>query len=109
MLRILSVVAFSCQKKFYNSCMPRRFRKIQKRTKPVEGVSGRFWAAFSDAYTFGATLLVSMGIFGVAGYYLDQWFGTLPTFTVALLLIGIYLSFRVFIKDVLKRGRVRNG
>jgi len=52
---------------------------------------------------------VSMGIFGVAGYYLDQWLGTLPTFTVALLLIGIYLSFRVFIKDVLKRGRVRMG
>ncbi|MBK6585790.1 AtpZ/AtpI family protein [Coprothermobacter proteolyticus] len=109
MLRKLSVVALSCQKIFYNLGMPRRFRKIRKQRKPVEAGSGRFWAAFSDAYTFGATLLVSMGIFGVAGYYLDQWLGTLPTFTVALLLIGIYLSFRVFIKDVLKRGRVRNG
>jgi len=66
MLRKLSVVALSCQKIFYNLGMPRRFRKIRKQRKPVEAGSGRFWAAFSDAYTFGATLLVSMGIFGVA-------------------------------------------
>lgn len=36
MLRKLSVVAFSCQKKFYKFFLQRRFRKIQKRTKLVE-------------------------------------------------------------------------
>ncbi|WP_245533124.1 AtpZ/AtpI family protein [Coprothermobacter platensis] len=88
--------------------MVKRFRKIEKK-RPVDGNTGRFWAAFSDAYTFGITLLVSMGLFGVVGYYLDEWVHTLPTFTVAFILIGIYLSFRVFIKDINRRGRVKNG
>lgn len=88
--------------------MAKRFRKIEK-SKNFNVNSGKFWVAFSDAYTFGATLLVSMGLFGVAGYYLDKWLHTLPTFTVALVIIGIYLSFRVFIKDIMRRGRIKNG
>ncbi|NPV88498.1 AtpZ/AtpI family protein [Coprothermobacteraceae bacterium] len=83
------------------SVVVRRIRKLAKKVPTVAGTS--FWTAFSSAYTFGATLMVSMALFGGLGYLVDDWLGTLPTFTIGLAVVGIFLAFRVLIKDITRR------
>jgi len=92
MLRKLSVVALSWQKMFYNLGMPRRFRKIRKQRKPVEAGSGRFWRRSVTLTPLEQPCLCPW-VFWCGRLLLGSVLGTLPTFTVALLLIGIYLSF----------------
>ena len=39
---------------------------------------------FGDALAQAFELVVTPGLFGLAGYALDRWLGTLPLFTIAL-------------------------
>jgi apolipoprotein N-acyltransferase len=54
----------------------------------------------------GTQMLVIMGLFTFGGYWLDKWLGfSIPVFTVALSLIGIFAAFYLTLKDLLKTNK----
>ncbi len=85
---------------------PRRFIKheeIDKKKKMKRAEWKEIWANFSSAYGFGITLLSGMIIGFLIGHYIDKWLNTGVIFTLGMVSLGIYISFDIFIREIMKK------
>jgi len=56
------------------------------------------WRALGSLATVGTTLVVATALATVGGYFLDDWLGTKPVFTLIGLGLGIVTGFRDFFR-----------
>jgi F0F1-type ATP synthase assembly protein I len=85
---------------------PRRFIKeeeIKRKQAMKESQWKEIWAHFSSAYGFGITLLSGMIIGFLIGHYIDVWLHTGVMFTLGFVSLGIYISFDIFIREIMKK------
>ena len=57
-------------------------------------MAARALAVFGDALALAFELIVTPGIFGVGGFFLDRWAGTLPVFTITFTVV--VLSYMIW-------------
>lgn len=55
--------------------------------------------AVADGFAKAVELVVTPGLFGVAGYFLDRWLGTSPIFTVVLFVWALSVTVGMTIRD----------
>lgn len=67
-------------------------------TRPTEGTD---WARYAQ---IGMLLVTPMGVFGLAGYWLDRRWGTGPWLLLAGLLLGMAGGFVSFLRVALAAG-----
>ncbi len=87
---------------------PRRFIKedeIKKKREANAMAWRELWGHFSSAYGFGITLLSGMFIGFFIGRYIDIWLHTGVMFTLGFVALGIYVSFDIFIREIMKKGK----
>lgn len=70
-----------------------RIRALRGEEVADEG-GGKRTGRMSDGMRIGIELVAGASIGGVAGYYLDNWLGTLPLFLIVFLLLGFAGGFR---------------
>jgi ATP synthase protein I len=58
------------------------------------------WRALGGLATVGITLVVATALATIGGYFLDDWLGTKPVFTLIGLGVGIATGFREFFRAV---------
>ncbi len=52
---------------------------------------------FGDALAQAFELIVTPGIFGLGGYALDRWLGTVPLFTIVLIVLVLaYMTWKLW-------------
>jgi len=54
------------------------------------------------ASSFAFEAMIIVGIFTLAGYFLDKWLHTLPVFTLIFILIGVFGGIYNVIKKINK-------
>jgi len=85
---------------------PRRFIKdedIEKKKAMRDMQWKEILGHFSSAYGFGITLLSGMIIGFLIGHYIDGWLHTGVMFTLGFVSLGIYVSFDIFIREIMKK------
>jgi ATP synthase protein I len=64
----------------------------------------RIFGALALVTGLGLTIVISVGVCGVAGYFADQWLGTSPIMTIAGILLGVavgaFQAYRLVMKAI---------
>ena len=55
--------------------------------------------AVADGFAKAVEFVVTPGLFGVGGYFLDRWLGTSPVFTVVLFVWALSVTVGMTIRD----------
>ena len=55
--------------------------------------------AVADGFAKAVEFVVTPGLFGVGGYFLDRWLGTSPVFTVILFVWALSVTVGMTIRD----------